>query len=176
MKLVEETHPLLRQTCDFFDFENPIIDPYELSNELQKIRKDGRGVGLAAPQVGLNTSALVIGMGNFQTEGAQDYEQIFFNPSITEYSEDTVLMVEGCLSYPGLYLKVKRPESIVLTWYSEEGSKCYQKFGGMTGRILQHEIDHINGITFQRRANRFHLNQAQKERKYISRRRKNEAN
>ena len=85
-------------------------------------------------------------------------------------------MVEGCLSYPGLYLKVKRPESIVLTWYSEEGSKCYQKFGGMTGRILQHEIDHINGITFQRRANRFHLNQAQKERKYISRRRKNEAN
>ena len=47
---------------------------------------------------------------------------------------------------------------------------------GMTGRILQHEIDHINGITFQKRANRFHLNQAQKERKYISRRRKNEAN
>ena len=63
MKLVEETNIILRQKCDPFDFNEPIMDPYELSEGLQKIRKDGAGVGLAAPQVGINTQALVIGMG-----------------------------------------------------------------------------------------------------------------
>ena len=48
-----------------------MVDPYELSDELQKIRVEGGGIGLAAPQVGINTQVLVIGMGNFQTEGAE---------------------------------------------------------------------------------------------------------
>ena len=100
MKLVEETHPILRQKCNPFDFENPIMDPYELSDELQKIRKEGAGVGLAAPQVGLNTQVLVIGMGDFQTKGAEDYDQVFFNPTITSTDGTAVYMMEGCLSYP----------------------------------------------------------------------------
>ena len=53
------------------------MDPYELSDELQKIRKEGAGIGLAAPQVGLNTQVLVIGMGDMETEGAEDYNQVF---------------------------------------------------------------------------------------------------
>ena len=67
MKLVDEFDPILTQKCEPFDFENPIMDPYELSDGLQKIRKEGAGVGLAAPQVGLNTQVLVIGMGNMET-------------------------------------------------------------------------------------------------------------
>ena len=176
MKLVKETDSILFKRCDPFDFNEPIMDPYELVEELHKVRREGKGIGLAAPQVGLATQVLVIGMGDFKTEGVEDYDQCFFNPVITRFSEETELMVEGCLSYPDLVVKVKRPKDIEVTWDSEEGSECSQSFGGMTSRILQHEIDHLNGITFLKRADRYHLNQAQKGRKMLERYRKRQNN
>jgi len=176
MKLVKETDSILFERCDPFDFNEPIMDPYELVEGLHKVRKDGKGIGLAAPQVGLATQVLVIGMGDFKTEGVSDYDQCFFNPVITRFSEETELMIEGCLSYPDLVVKVKRPKDIEVTWDSEEGSECSQSFGGMTSRILQHEIDHLNGITFLKRADRYHLNKAQKGRKMLERYRKRQNN
>jgi len=176
MKLVEETNLILRQKCDPFDFNEPIMDPYELSEGLQKVRKDGAGVGLAAPQVGINTQALVIGMGNFETEGTEDYNQVFFNPNILSMGEETMYMMEGCLSYPGLFVKVKRPTEIVLEWWTEEDTRCEEKFSGMTSRILQHEVDHLNGITFLQRAQRFHLEKAKRDKKMQERYRKRQGN
>ena len=173
MKLVKETDSILFKRCDPFDFNEPIMDPYELVEGLHKVRKDGAGIGLAAPQVGINTQALVIGMGNFETEGVDDYDQVFFNPVITSSEGKETYMIEGCLSYPGLFVKVKRPETIVLYWETEEGSGCDEKFDGITSRILQHEIDHLNGVTFIKRANRFHLEQARKQMKLSNRRKKN---
>ena len=172
MKLVEQYNPILSQKCDPFDFNNPIMDPYKLAEELHNLRFKGRGVGLAAPQVGINTRALVMGMGDFKTEEAKDFNSVFFNPEITEFSDETVLMIEGCLSYPGLYIKIKRPQYIVLTWENEEGNKCYDKFAGMTSRIIQHEVDHLEGITFLQKANRYYLEQAKKALKKVQRVRK----
>ena len=172
MKLVKETDPLLLQKCNLFDFNEPIMDPYEISDELQKIRKEGAGIGLSAPQVGINTQVLVIGMGDFKTEGAEDYNQVFFNPTILSYEEDDIYMIEGCLSYPRLFVKVKRPQNKTMEWYTEEGTRCEERFVGMTSRILQHEVDHLNGITFLKRAVRLHLQKAQKDRKIQERRRK----
>ena len=160
MKLVEETNLILRQKCDPFDFDEPLMDPYELVEGLHKMRREGKGVGLAAPQVGLKTRVLVIGMGDFKTEGVSDYDQCFFNPVITRSSEETELMIEGCLSFPNLVLKVKRPRDIDMRWETEDGSECTETFGGITSRILQHEIDHLNGITFLQRAGRYHLEKA----------------
>ena len=171
MKLVEENNPILRKACEPFDFNEPVMDPYELTEGLHKLRKGGAGIGLAAPQVGINTQVLVIGMGNFETEGVDDYDQVFFNPTIVETNTEQMYMVEGCLSFPNLFVKVKRPTEIILKWDTEEGSECEEKFVGMTSRILQHEIDHLNGITFLQRANRFHLQKAQKDRKLSERRR-----
>ena len=91
MKLVNETHSILRQKCDLFDFNEPIMDPYELAEGLQTIRKEGGGIGLAAPQVGINTQVLVIGMGDFTTEGAEDYNQVFFNPNILSSGVEQIL-------------------------------------------------------------------------------------
>ena len=172
MRLVEETHPILLQKCEPFNFDEPPMDPYELSDGLHKVRKDGAGVGLAAPQVGINTQVLAIGMGDFKTEGVEDYNQVFFNPTILSYEEDNTYMMEGCLSYPGLFVKVKRPENMTMEWYTEEGSRCEERFVGMTSRILQHEVDHLIGITFLKRAVRLHLQKAQKDRKIQGRRRK----
>ena len=172
MKLVEQYNPILSQKCEPFDFNNPIMDPYKLAEELHKIRFKGRGVGLAAPQIGINTRALVMGMGNFETEEAKDYNSVFFNPEITEFSDETVLMIEGCLSYPELFIKIKRPTYIVMTWENEEGNKCYDKFAGMTSRIIQHEVDHLEGIIFLQKANRYHIEQAKKALKKVQRIRK----
>ena len=172
MKLVEQYNPILSQKCEPFDFNNPIMDPYKLEEELHKIRFKGRGVGLAAPQIGINTRALVMGMGNFETEEAKDYNSVFFNPEITEFSDETVLMIEGCLSYPELFIKIKRPTYIVMTWENEEGNKCYDKFAGMTSRIIQHEVDHLEGITFLQKANKYHIEQAKKALKKVQRIRK----
>jgi len=172
MKLVKETDPILMQKCEPFNFDEPIMDPYELSDELHKVRKDGAGIGLAAPQVGLNTQVLVIGMGDLKTEGTEDYNQVFFNPNILSMGEETMYMMEGCLSYPGLFVKVKRPTEIVMEWWTEEDTRCEETLSGMTSRILQHEVDHLKGITFHRRAQRFHLEKAKKDRKMQERYRK----
>jgi len=176
MKLVDQHDPILRQKCEPFNFNEPVVDPYELSDELHKIRIEGGGIGLAAPQVGINTQVLVIGMGNFQTEGTEDYNQVFFNPVITSTEGNETYMMEGCLSYPGLFVKVKRPETIVLYWETEEDTRCEEKFDGITARILQHEVDHLNGITFIKRAERYHLEKARKDLKMQKRLRKRQNN
>ena len=176
MKLVDQFDPILMKKCEPFNFDEPVVDPYELSDELQKIRAEGGGIGLAAPQVGINTQVLVIGMGNFQTEGTEDYNQVFFNPVITSTEGNETYMMEGCLSYPGLFVKVKRPETIVLYWETEEGTGCDEKFDGITARILQHEVDHLNGITFIKRAERYHLEKAKKDLKMQKRLRKRQNN
>ena len=72
-------------------------------------------------------------------------------------------MMEGCLSYPGLFVKIKRPTGIVMEWWTEEDTRCEERFEGMTSRILQHEVDHLNGVLYHSRANRYHLEQARKE-------------
>ncbi len=172
MKLVKENNAILSKECNLFDFENPIMDPYELSDGLQEVRRRDGGIGLAAPQVGLDTQALVIGAGNFENEEAKDFEQVFFNPTIKSFGEETELMIEGCLSFPGLFIKVRRPKEIVLEWYTEEGTVCEEPFVGMTSRIIQHEVDHLKGVTFISRANRIHLEKAKKDRKLSERRRK----
>ena len=176
MKLVEQHDIILNQKCEPFNFDEPVMDPYELSNELQKIRVEGGGIGLAAPQVGINTQVLVIGMGNFETEGVEDYNQVFFNPNILSMGDEKTYMIEGCLSYPGLFVKVKRPKSMVMEWWTEEDTRCEETFDGVTSRILQHEVDHLNGITFLKRAQRFHLEKAKKELKVQKRLRKRQNN
>ena len=176
MKLVDQFDPILMKKCELFNFDEPVVDPYELSDELQKIRAEGGGIGLAAPQVGINTQVLVIGMGDFKTEGASDYNQVFFNPTILSMGDEKTYMEEGCLSFPGLFVKVKRPTDIVMEWWTEEDTRCEEEFKGMTSRILQHEVDHLNGVTFLKRAERYHLQQAQKQLKMLKRLRKRQNN
>ena len=162
MKLVNEYDPILNKECQLFDFENPIVDPKELADSLQRVRKLGKGVGLAAPQVGIDTKVLVIGMSDFETEGTEDFEKAFFNPKIKKYEGEPVYSEEGCLSFPGLFMKVKRPTEIVMNWQDEEVKHFSETIGGMTSRILQHEVDHLEGITFLKRADKYHLDKARR--------------
>lgn len=169
MELVKKDNIILKTVCKSFDFDNPIMDPYSLVEEMHRIRRKGGGVGLAANQVGINTRVLVIGMGDFTVEGADDFAKAFFNPEITEYSKETVMMMEGCLTYHNLFVRIKRPKSIKITWQTEEGTMCEGEYSGITARILQHEVDHLDGITFDTIANPYHLAHAKKHLEKVKR-------
>ena len=164
---VKEGSPILTRSAKPFDFNESETEPYVLAEVLQRMRAEGGGLGLAAPQVGWDMRMIVIGEprdpeAKEDEQYSDEFNQVFFNPEITEYSTNEEYMIEGCLTFPGLFIKVKRPDWIEIKWQTEEGSDVQEKCGGMTARILQHEVDHLNGVLFQTRANRFHLQQARK--------------
>ena len=146
MQLVDEKNTILKKVMPDFNFDDPIIDPNELVREMHEVRKRDGGIGLAAPQIGVETRVIVIGMGDFQSDGVEEFAKEFFNPEITEYSKDTEYMIEGCLSFPGLFVKVKRPKEITFTYEDLDGTKYVDHLSGITSRIVQHEIDHLNGM------------------------------
>lgn len=104
------------------------------------------GVGLAAPQVGVNVKLLV-----FNEEGkpeASDREIVLCNPRVVSKSKDRVSGEEGCLSFPGIYAPVQRHESIVIEAEDLEGNTFQKEFDDWEARIFQHEFDHLDGVLF----------------------------
>lgn len=175
MNLIYDPHPALYKVADAWDFANPLMDANELVVQMQEIRRNNRGIGLAAPQVDLNTRVLVVGMGNI--EGGEEYERAFFNPTYEIVEEDgSEYMMEGCLSFPNYFINIKRPKTINLTYYKEDGTKIENSPSDITARIIQHEIDHLDGLVFTKRASMYHLNKAKKEVKRLERLKKREAN
>ena len=85
-------------------------------------------------------------------------------------------MMEGCLSFPSYYINIKRPKTINLTYYKEDGTKIENSPSDITARIIQHEIDHLDGLVFTKRASMYHLNKAKKEVKRLERMKKRETN
>jgi len=105
-----------------------------------------KGVGLSANQIGIKERAFVM-MSDLETEETVTC----FNPKIIKESKDMVIMEEGCLSYPELYLEISRPNSIVVK-YEDEGKEIHkEKLTGYIARIFQHEYDHMEGIDFTER-------------------------
>lgn len=121
--------------------KNP-LDP-----EIQKLIKDMTntleevdGAGLAAPQVGKSLRLCVIQCdGNLFT---------LINPKITSYSRDKEINEEGCLSFPGKFMPVKRSKKVKVRFLDEKGSEVKLKAEGLLARIIQHETDHLEGVLF----------------------------
>jgi peptide deformylase len=162
MELIKGNDPRLKQLCSEFDFENgytmddgKVIHAKELYELLRDKMVEKGGVGLSACQLGIMTRVFVIG-----NPSTPDEIIGVFNPLITNYDEETVVYEEGCLSYPGLFVKIKRPRGIRVRYRGWNGEADTVRYEGYTARIFQHEYDHLNGITFQQKANRYHLDQA----------------
>jgi peptide deformylase len=103
-----------------------------------------KGVGLAAPQVGIKQRLLVINPSGDPQEA--DQELTLVNPKITELFGPETVMEEGCLSFPGIYAEVKRPDGCRLTAQDTEGNPLELEFEGFASRVIQHEYDHLQGI------------------------------
>ncbi len=135
LEIKKYPHPILRKKCkkvEKIDFEIK-----KLVEDLIETMQKNQGIGLSAPQVGVLKRVIVI-----QTkDGARD----FINPQILKKSKRKETLEEGCLSFPGIYLKIKRPAEIEIAAQSLEGP-IEEKFSGLEARVLQHEIDHLDGI------------------------------
>ena len=163
--ILELTNEILKEPTQRFDFSNPPMDPTELFENLRDTMIANNGLGLAANQVGIPYNVFVIGNPHIP-------ESIFsvFNPTIVDYSNAITLGEEGCLSFPNLLVKIKRSNMIKVRFSGHDGNVDTIKFDGFTARAFQHEYDLLQGITFDKRASKFHLDQAKHNKKKLDRR------
>jgi peptide deformylase len=155
MELVSDKDSILKTPCQEVDFLNPPFDLIEFSKDLVKFMYDNNGIGIAANQVGVPYRI-------FAMRG-QPENFVCINPRIVHFSEQQILLEEGCLTFPNLYVKIKRPQQIRVRFNTPNGDVMTKQFVGMTARIFQHELDHLNGELFFRRANPYHRQQAFKK-------------
>lgn len=157
MELVPSTDPILKQVCQEFDFLNPPFDPIEFAKDLVKMMYDHNAIGISANQVGVP----------YRVFALRAYPENFvcFNPKMVTPSEQEILLEEGCLSFPNLFVKIKRPQHCRVRFTMPNGDTRTDTFTGITARAFQHELDHLDGIVYYTRANDYHREQAFKKKK-----------
>ena len=142
-ELVEPEHQLFHhriQSCSYN------LDRYHLSRVLIDNMIHHNGIGISANQIGIweRAFAMVRDLENNEV-------MVCFNPRIIKSYSEEVEMEEGCLSYPELFLKVKRPDKIVVKYEDEDKKTHKLKLQGLASRVFQHEYDHMEGIDFTQR-------------------------
>lgn len=156
MNLVYYPNKFLDQQVKEVDLANPGFDPKELKREMVDFMLASNGIGLSANQIGLNSQVFVMGDSSYNST-------ICINPTILQYTEETVTDVEGCLSFPGIYMKVKRPKEILAKWYDENLEEHVVKIEGYSVKVYLHEWDHLQGVTFKDRVSRLKWDMASKK-------------
>ncbi len=128
--------PILTQKAH----EIPIItqEIFELAQNMTQTMHESNGVGLAAPQVKESVRLFVV--------EHENGDLVFINPKIVWRSKEMKLGEEGCLSIPGVFLQIKRHESIEVQYTDEHGKPHHIKAKGFFARVIQHEYDHLDGI------------------------------
>ena len=159
--LLEANHPLLHSPLPEITAETEPEDRVELTNNMAETMRHYGGIGLSANQVGIALRMFVFG----------DNKHFIpcFNPKILEYGGPEVAIEEGCLTYPGLFVKIYRPEWIVAEWEDENRELHKETFTELQSRVFQHEYDHMEGIDFRSRAGRMTLDIAQRKVKRATR-------
>lgn len=156
LALLEENNPQLLEVSEEWDFR---LDgsPEELVRAMSKFMADNGGVGLAAPQLGIKKRIFI--MGNFTKLVA------CINPKIVSLSEERKNDLEGCLSFPDLFMKVKRPASAVVQYNTVSGELVERELTGFECRVFLHEYDHLIGVTFDQRVGSLSFKMAKDKRK-----------
>jgi len=141
LDIVTHPNPSLREISKELDLGLLKTDEYKKlfkDMELTMIKKDG--VGLAAPQIGKNIRAIVVNTKNGLLH--------LVNPVLSKLSWAKQIEEEGCLSVPGVYGNVKRHKGLFCEYIDSEGNKQTIKASGFLARVLQHEVDHLDGVLF----------------------------
>ena len=156
MNLIIAPDDRLKLPSETFDFQNPQVDPEELVEGMFKVVKENRGFGLAAIQVGIPLQVFIIHSGT-------DKPLAYFNPKIVHIDQDMEAMNEACLSFPGMVASVKRPKSVRLRAQSPQGEVFTHVYAGAMGRAVQHEYDHLLGITMIKHLSKLKFDRAVKK-------------
>ena len=147
--------PVLRKVTVDIDKS---YDVKKLSEDMFETMYNAKGVGLAAPQIGLNLRMFVVDGRPFN-EGEDmkerdkdpslvDFKKVFINAEILEEDGDDWGFEEGCLSIPDVREDIYRAEFLTITYFDENWDKHTEEYEGLAARIIQHEYDHVDGILF----------------------------
>jgi peptide deformylase len=138
--------PRLKKVCD------PVreIDDgvRELAHDMLDTMYHAPGIGLAAPQIGVNARLIVMDCAKREDEEATPQPIAMINPEITWSSDEVGEHEEGCLSIPEIYAPVSRPEAVAVRWTGLDGVELEATMSGIWATCVQHEIDHLNGKLF----------------------------
>tara|TARA_B100000029_G_scaffold515309_1_gene621652 strand:+ start:1936 stop:2448 length:513 start_codon:yes stop_codon:yes gene_type:complete len=143
-KILIVPNPILRKKANKLDIvEKEDID---ISKQMIQIMKEAPGVGLAANQIGILKQIITVNIEDDQNKTSKVYS--LFNPIIKKFSDEKILMEEGCLSIPKQFAEIERPSSIIVQYLNEDNQKIEEKKTGYEARVIQHEIDHLSGKLF----------------------------
>ncbi|MEI6144591.1 MAG: peptide deformylase, partial [Candidatus Berkelbacteria bacterium] len=143
-EILKDPNPILRAEAE----EVAVFDGeiQELIDDMVYTMRNADGIGLAAPQVGVSKKIIVA---EYETpeKSEEDFPlSVVINPKVELFSEDEEFMVEGCLSFPGKELYIKRPKKVKVTALDRWGKEYTLEDEKLLARVLQHEIDHLNGV------------------------------
>jgi len=164
LKLIPPSDPRVQTAIAPFDDamlkDEGFKDRKELTDKMYELMKKYGGIGLSANQIGLPFNMFVMGDHPNLENGMK---LTCFNPMIISKSDETVVMEEGCLTFPFLFLKITRPRKVVVKYTDENNELKEGQLDGMMSRIFQHEYEHMLGRTFTEHASKLKLDRAYKK-------------
>tara|TARA_B100000965_G_C19504894_1_gene719157 strand:+ start:151 stop:672 length:522 start_codon:yes stop_codon:yes gene_type:complete len=152
--LIESTNPLLKVKLSECSLD---LDREKVESQLIDSMKHYQGIGLSANQVGIMERVFVM-----YSDVKKGEIISCFNPKIVTQSNTEIVIDEGCLSYPGLWLKVKRPDGIEVEYEDKNGELQSKAMFGLECRIFLHEYDHMEGTDFTKKVSKIKLDRAKK--------------
>ena len=162
IQVFQYPHETLLQTSTAWT-ETDTIQGYndrdKFEQDMIKLMLDERGMGLAANQIGITKRFFAIGHESFDTFKKH---AIIWNPQVINSSEEKVIDVEGCLSFKNVFVKVERPKVIEVQYETTQGKTRFAKLDGMESKCFQHELDHLDGVTFNKRVSKLRWQMANK--------------
>ena len=163
MQIFQYPHDTLTQVSSAWTEDDSIQgygDIGKFENDYINLMHSNQGMGLAANQVGITKRFFAIGHESFDTFKKS---AIIWNPRLINQSEEKVIDVEGCLSFKGIWLKVERPKIVEVTYETTQGKTKFARLDGMESKCFQHECDHLEGITFNKRVSKLRWDMATKQ-------------
>ncbi len=154
MSIMVHPYHTLYTVCTEFKFDEIPMRYRDLEmfeHDMIHLMIHSNGIGLAANQIGITKRFFAIGHESFDVFKKP---AIIYNPVLVNADEEQELAQEGCLSFPGLLLQVSRPKIIMVRYQNNKGEFLLSRLEGLEARCFQHELDHLNGITFNKKANR----------------------
>ena len=146
-------HPVLRERASPVAVGNILSEEVQsLVRDMVDVMRDGQGIGLAAPQIGVPERVIVVEIGERTAAGFVDCTpleiQAIFNPEVTVLDSRPITGLERCLSVPGYQGVVERPYAVKVAGYDERGAPQNWEFTGWNARLILHEYDHLNGTLY----------------------------
>ena len=163
IQLFSWPHLILNEVCSVWTKEDSIEgynDIEQFENDMIKFMLENKGMGLAASQIGITKRFFAIGSETFDKFKKS---AIIWNPRLITKSEEKVIHEEGCLSFKGIFIKVERSKVIEVEYETTQGTKETTRLDNMESKCFQHELDHLEGITFNKRISKLRWDMAKKK-------------